>query len=636
MRHRDARAPAPFGARLGVGPGGVDVFSSDYDSVDREALPNRQAFRSHVDGIFMGYKWQCVELARRWMYLTHGYIFEDIAMAYDIFRLRHVQMVEDQSLLPLKSFRNGARRHPEPGSLLIWNEGGTFKITGHVAVVTEVFPDGLRCIEQNVEDTVWPEGCAYSRELPAHIDGDGGYHVSCTYDDSSILGWVMQTEDASFAEVIEDPNPELFNLQLRTVPELGQAADHWLDTSNQQEAAYVEMMGGHRLTNDPDEQYSVICISESAAKEIKRATNELHAMFMHATNYVLQDDNLLRRFNLPPALWPRIHQSWDNRRNEMITGRFDFSVSDRGIKVYEYNCDSASCHMECGVVQDKWAAHFGCEFGRSSGDELSEDLVEAWRNIGLNDTLHIMQDRDLEETYHALYMKAAAEAAGIRCKIIKGVAGLDWDDEAFVVDQDGERINFVWKTWAWETALDQIRAEIDEDEATRLLPPREERVKKPPRLVDVLLRRDVMVFEPLWTLIPSNKAILPILSMLYPNHRYLLNTQYELTDELRASGYAAKPIVGRSGANISIFDEDSTLIGETTGRFEDRDQIFQEYFKLPKLEGANMQIGTFTVAGTLGGICIRTDKSAVITTNSDLLPLRIVPDDEFLAAIAGN
>ena len=63
------------------------MYSSDYETADKETLPNRHAYRSYVDGVFMGYKWQCVELARRWLYLNYGYIFDDIAMAYDIFRL---------------------------------------------------------------------------------------------------------------------------------------------------------------------------------------------------------------------------------------------------------------------------------------------------------------------------------------------------------------------------------------------------------------------------------------------------------------------------------------------------------------------------------------------------------------------
>jgi len=630
LTHNYSGEPAKFGAVLGVGPGNVPVRSSHYPSADKTELPDRQSYRSYVDGIYMGQKWQCVELARRWMYLNKGYIFDDIAMAYDIFQLRYVRIVANGALLPLKSFRNGARRPPEPGALLIWNEGGEFDVTGHVAVVTEVQRDRLRCIEQNVTDEVWPEGQGWSRELPVSRGPDGGYWVGCTYQDTTILGWVIQTDDDTHAETIQDPDPRLFSLQLHRVPEAGQSQTQWLDGGDEIEAAYIELMGGCKLADGDADQYKYFRISETAQREIRRATNELHRMFLHATNYVLENDDLLRRFNLPPALWPRIRQSWNNRRNEMITGRFDFSLSERGLKVYEYNCDSASCHMECGFVQERWADHFGCTVGWNPGGELHDELVEAWRKSGVDDVLHIMQDRDLEETYHALYMKAAIEKAGIPCRIVHGTSELRWDDEGWVCDADGRRIKWVWKTWAWETALDQIREDLDDDAEDLRLHRNVDRRLHKPRLVDVLLREEVMVFEPLWTLIPSNKAILAVLHAIYPNNRYLLNTQFELSDELRRSGYVAKPIVGRCGANISIFNRREELVGETSGDFDSRDQIYQQLFRLPQIEGRNVQIGSFSVGGYYAGACVRADPSLIITTDSDLFPLRVVEDPEFL------
>ncbi|HBC57006.1 MAG TPA: hypothetical protein DCZ03_07570 [Gammaproteobacteria bacterium] len=39
------------------------------------------------------------------------------------------------------------------------------------------------------------------------------------------------------------------------------------------------------------------------------------------------------------------------RSNETIAGRIDFAVNENGIKLYEYNADSASCLMECGKIQ---------------------------------------------------------------------------------------------------------------------------------------------------------------------------------------------------------------------------------------------------------------------------------------------
>ena len=633
MTHAQSGKPAKFGTILGFGPGNVAVYSSDYDSADRRELPTRQAYRSHVDGVYMGHKWQCVELARRWMYHNRGYVFDDIAMAYDIFRLRNVRVIADDSLLPLHSFRNGARRPPEPGALMIWNEGGEFDVTGHVAVVSEVLPDRVRIVEQNVEHRVWPAGQTWSRELPMTLDADGGYRVDCTYADSEILGWVIQTDDPTDAEAVLEDDPRLLVPQIHTVRDTGQANVAWLDASDEKQAAFIELNKGCRLATADDHLFTYVSISETARRELRRATNELHRMFLHATNHVLEDESLLRRFNLPPALWPRIRQSWSNRRSEMITGRFDFALTERGVKVYEYNADSCSCHMETGHVQGRWAEHFGCTTGEDPGEDLLEHLIEAWRASGVDDVLHIMQDRDIEETYHALYMKSAMDAAGIRSKIVKGTSSLQWDDAGWVCDAEGVRIKWVWKTWAWETALDQIRHDLDDDaEELRLHHHVDHRAHKP-RLVDVLLREEVMVFEPLWTLVTSNKAILPVVRAMFPSSRFLLESQYELTDELRSTGYVAKPIVGRWGANIAIVDRHEDVVAETAGRFEDQNQIYQELFRLPLVDGHNIQIGTFSAGGTYAGSCVRVDRSMIIGYDSDLLPLRIVPDEEFLAAL---
>ncbi len=629
MPDRPFLPPAAFGTVLGHAPGGVPVYSSDYDSVNRAELPNRAAFRHYVDGIFMGYKWQCVEFARRWLYRTQGRIFGDVAMAYDIFQLRSLRDMASGEELPLRSFRNGAKRWPEPGALLIWNEGGEFVVTGHVAVVTEVFPDRVRCVEQNVDNRPWPEGRAYSRELTATVGHDGSYWIECTFGDATILGWVIQTDDDTHAETIVDADPRLFNLAARHVDAQGREGQVWLNPAVPEEAAFMAKMGGCKIAGIPAHETLYFRVGETAERELKRATNELHAMFMHATNAVLEDDDLLRRFNLPPVLWPRLRRSWEGRRSRMITGRFDFSLSERGLKVYEYNADSASCHMECGKVQCAWAHHYGCEDGRCSGKELIPDLVEAWRTAGVDGVLHIMRDHDAEETYHALFMKSAIEAAGIPCKVITGVSGLRWDGEGRVVDADGVPISWVWKTWAWETVIDQIRAECaDDEEDLRLHRSRDP--GRPPRLADVLLRPEVKVFEPLWTLIPSNKAILPILWSMYPNHPYLLDTRFDLDDDLREKGYVTKPIVGRCGANVALFDADSGLIGETDGRFADRNQIFQQLFPLPRIDGEYVQIGTFSVGGRYAGASARVDASPIITTDSDLLPLRVVEDAEIL------
>ena len=621
---QEIQADEKFGTSLGLAPGGVPVYSCDYDSADDEQLPDRHAYRSYYDGIYMGHKWQCVEFARRWLYINKGYIFNDIAMAFDIFELKSVRVIEDNSELPLRSFRNGSKRHPEPGCMLIWDEGGEFVNTGHVAVVTEVSSNWVRLVEQNVSFVSWQPDQNYSREIKAVVTDTGEYWLECTYGDATILGWVIQTDDDTYATHTQTLDRGLFNLQIDELADNGQATQSWLNVANADEAAYVVDMKAHKLSSNLADQYKFASMSNTAFEELRDATMELHALFMHATDYVLRDDSLLEKFNIPRVIWPKIHQSWNNRHNQMITGRFDFAMSEKGLKVYEYNCDSASCHMETGTVQGRWAAHFGCHSGRDAGASLIGALKRAWASRRVDHAVHILHDADTEESYHALFMQQTMKAADIKTKIIHGFSDLSRDQDGNILDGDGLQVRSVWKTWAWETALDQIRSDYETGEEGK------NGNGSCLRLADVLLNKDVMVYEPLWTLIPSNKAILPILWQLFPSHQYLLNSSYELSDELRASGYVDKPIVGRGGSNIRIIDANERLLEATQGQFEERDRIFQELFALPEIDQRFVQVSSFTASGEFAGGCIRMSGNLVVDGRSDLIALRIVDDEEIL------
>ena len=140
-----------------------------------------------------------------------------------------------------------------------------------------------------------------------------------------------------------------------------------------------------------------------------------------------------------------------------------------------------------------------------------------------------------------------------------------------------------------------------------------------------------MVFEPLWTLIPSNKAILPVLWTLFPNHPLLLNSAFELSEELEATGYVEKPIVGRCGSNIRLVDQDQQVLDETEGQFAAQSMIYQQLFPLPKIAAHYVQICTFSAAGIYAGAGARVDPSPIIKSKSDCLALRFYDDSAFKA-----
>ncbi|MDT0581534.1 bifunctional glutathionylspermidine amidase/synthase [Brumicola blandensis] len=617
----------PFGAPLGVASGGVISYSSDYKTVNEDTYPDRSAFRSYYEGVYMGYKWQCVEYARRWLYVNKGLIFNDVSMAYEIFRLSSIRDIKNNTELPLCSFANGSQQPPRVGDLLIWEEGGEFEETGHVAIVSEVFDDKIHIVEQNMSFEAWPDGRNYSREIKAKIGKKGDFWLQCSFDDSVILGWVSQTEDRTHAVEFEELPRGLSNIKIQTVnAPASKLNGAWLNIANEDESAYVDMMDGHLLSSSVDDFYQYFAISETAEKALDSATDELHGLFMHATDYVLQHPDLLSKFSLPASILPKLRQSWDNRLNQLITSRFDFAMSERGLKVYEYNCDSASCYMEAGKVQGKWAKHLGVKQGMDNGEKLFKRLVRAWKKSDATGLVHVLQDNDKEEDYHALFMQSAIEAAGFECERIIGLNGLRWGPNNNIVDQHGNIIKWVWKTWAWETAIDQLRA--DEAANSQQLP-LTHNMDKPVQLSDVLINDNIMIYEPMWTLIPSNKAILPVLWSLFPNHPLLLNTSFELTNELKESGYVVKPIVGRCGENIRLIDENSELIADKAGQFSEQEQVFQQLFALPKIGKYYVQVSTFTAAGHYAGSGVRVSESMIIGKESDCMALRTVDDISF-------
>lgn len=617
----------PFGSLLGYAPGGIAIYSSDYQTADKTEFPDDAAYRSYLADEYMGYKWQCVEFARRYLYLNHGMVFTDVGMAYEIFSLRFLRQVVDDTLVPLQAYANGSLKKPEAGALLIWDEGGEFEHTGHVAIITEVLPNKIRIVEQNVIHSRLPRGQQWTRELKMTHTQKGGYQIYDTFDNTTILGWMIQTANTQHS--LPQPQPESALLQIHAahLPNHGQFSGKWLNEQDQFEHLFITAMKGHQVSRtDP---YRYFTISESAQHELIRATNELHLMYLHATERVLRDDKLLALFDIPKLLYPRLRLSWQNRRHQTITGRLDFCLDERGLKAYEYNADSASCHAEAGAILGRWAAAGGAEkIGSDPGVGLRDALTDCWKHRAHAPLVHILQDTDAEEDYHAKFMQTALQNAGIQTKIVHGTQGLHWDNRGRLLDEDDKQIFSVWKTWAWETMLEQLREDATGNEVAP--PIRTGREGDTVRLIDVLLRPEVLVYEPLWTAIPSNKAILPVLWELFPNHRYLLEASFELSGSLKNNGYAQKPIGGRRGDNVSLICDCTDQLDATQGKFGSQEQIYQQLWCLPKIEDQYVQVCTFTVGGHYGGACLRSDPSRIIVGNSDMQPLRVLKDEAFL------
>ena len=575
--------------------------------------------RHYIDHEFMGLKWQSVEFVRRFLYLTYAAVFIEVPQAYDVFSLRFVRHVPTGRLLPLNAFANGSTKGPEKGAILVWLNQGVFKNDGHVAIITEVLPNKVRVAEQNVDNAVLSKCQSWTRELPL-VFNDGHYCIHDTFLNTRILGWMIQTDDCqnSLPKVVVQS--DLLKIHLDHCEENSHLIPDKLDPKDDLEQAY------HAATDDTmAHTFSYYTLSNSAEKELIKATEELHLMYMHATDVVIHDDELLKRFTIPRVLWPTLRSSWRTERQQLITGRFDFCLDEKGIKVYEYNVDSASCHTEASAILTKWSSQVNLRSGHNPGEELQRSLVAAWRNSCAEPFVHIMQDNDKEEDYHALFMQRILTLAGFETKVLRGMDKIKVNSLGQFIDEQGRTLRAVWKTWSWETVFEALRKALGGAQNNA-----SENNNKRVSLTDVLLCPSITIFEPLWTVIPSNKAILPVLWSLYRNHPYLLESAFCLTNQLIATGYAMKPIAGRRGDNIQLVAPQEHYLMKTGDAVKKYNSIYQQLCCLPKIENNYLQFCTFTVAGHYNGACLRSDPSQVIKGESKILPLWIENDIDFL------
>ncbi|CAK89298.1 unnamed protein product (macronuclear) [Paramecium tetraurelia] len=171
----------PWGSQIGVAHGGVIGYSNCEPNYDRTRFYLYEIhYKKEESGlrcdIFMGYKYQCVEFARRFFVLNYKTMFTDIQKAPDIWNLETVEDLSKESgTFPFVGFKQGGTEPPKFGDLLLAPQS-QHQPWGHVAVVVGVGDGYIDLAEQNYEDAGWIAE-SYSRRVKVECK-DGNYFVT--------------------------------------------------------------------------------------------------------------------------------------------------------------------------------------------------------------------------------------------------------------------------------------------------------------------------------------------------------------------------------------------------------------------------------------------------------------------------
>jgi glutathionylspermidine synthase len=321
--------------------------------------------------------------------------------------------------------------------------------------------------------------------------------------------------------------------------------------------------------------------------QIEKATQTLYDMCLHAVQYVI-DNKLYTKFAIPEYIIPYIEATW-NADSPAIYGRFDLCIKDGKIKMLEFNADTPTSLYEAGIVQWFWLEDY--DKNKDQFNSIHEKLINYWAHLKpyLHDApVHFTLVKDsLEDLTNVEYMRDCAMQAELDT-VLCFIDDIGWDDEGFqFIDGADMPIQNMFKLYPWEWL-------VNEEFGKNIL----------------LDARQTHWIEPAWKMIMSNKAILPILWQLYPNHELLLWSSFNSKGQ---SSFVKKPILSREGANITLV-ENHFPIANSTGDYGAEGYIFQELFTLPNYNGNYPVIGSWIIGQEAAGIGIR-ESNGLITDN---------------------
>jgi glutathionylspermidine amidase/synthetase len=329
-------------------------------------------------------------------------------------------------------------------------------------------------------------------------------------------------------------------------------------------------------------------------------------MVMEATAKVIESDELLGKFGINEVFWPYIRHSWSNHQL-FLCGRFDLGFDGKSMKLLEYNADSAGLVAETSVIQNIWAEATGSAIGKSGGDSIHSILVESWKKLSQGRKVHIFVDHsELEEIYMEKYYGMVLKDAGIEFKDENRISEIRVT-ETGVIDKDGEIIQVIWKVWNWNTICRRF-FEKGEDR----------------KLADIMLYPSVTVVEPFWKIISSSKALLPVIWDLFGNHPLLLRAEFQLSDEMADGKYVSKPISGRLGENVNVF-QNGKIVEGSEGSLAQVESVFQKFFQLPEFDdGFHAILGSWVIGEAGSGIIVREHQTLITGFYSPVISCRIV------------
>jgi glutathionylspermidine synthase len=350
--------------------------------------------------------------------------------------------------------------------------------------------------------------------------------------------------------------------------------------------------------------------TEAQIDTLDEATAELHRCALAAAAHVVEQGRM-DQFAIPRAWQPRVAASLHEAQRDGLAafslfGRMDLVYDGREPpRLLEYNADTPTACLEASVAQWDWLQAMRPVLGEQIDqfNSIHERLIAAWQRLRARcgdgpARLHFAAVADSEEDWgNVEYLRDTAIQAGFSTvALAMERIGLQPTAQGLrFVDEFNVPIDRLFKLYPWEWLLRDDFSEA---------------------LAQALDDGTLQLIEPAWKMLLANKAILPVLWELFPDHPNLLPAYFE--PEPLGARYVCKPRLAREGANVTLVD--GPFRESSDGDYGAEGFVYQALAPLPRHDADYVVVGSWVIDGVPAGIGLREDVTPITRNTSRFVP----------------
>lgn len=356
----------------------------------------------------------------------------------------------------------------------------------------------------------------------------------------------------------------------------------------------------------------LIRLADHELTAFSQAAGELYELLLRAARKVGEQE-LWTAAGIPPNAVEAVDYSLRREWGNHLVGRFDFAggLDEVSMKMLEFNGDTLSLMPETLSLQPMMLEMLPRRDRKNARqwNHLRTGLVKGLKRVlqrypNRPATLLLLGLGHEEDWLNLDVIEMAAKQAGFdevhRAPMEEVIFS---EEEGVFLEIESEeflRYDFVFKMAPWEFIA------YEEPELMGLF--------------TQIIKRDLcVILNPAYSMLLQSKAILPMLSELGLRHPALLKASRK-PGAFPNHCYAEKPIYGRTGDNVRLFDGSTAPVAENTGDYSHLPRIYQELapFNIDS-DGDRYQPSVYVAGGDACAICFRRQDGLIVDDDAEFV-----------------